>query len=103
MNINEEHKVPASALIPGPYSFQMKGHVWAAWLLKLIGWRVDFQGLPTLQGVAIVYPAHQQLGFLHSDVVQVDHGLALVFLVQRFLVENPFVRSMASMDWRRAH
>ncbi|MBP6276192.1 MAG: 1-acyl-sn-glycerol-3-phosphate acyltransferase [Limnohabitans sp.] len=28
----------------------------AHWVLKMLGWRLEFQGFPTLQGVAIVYP-----------------------------------------------
>lgn len=35
---------------------QFRGSRLALGLLKLLGWRVKFEGFPTLQGVAIVYP-----------------------------------------------
>ena len=33
-----------------------KGSRLARWILTMLGWRVDFEGFPTRQGVAIVYP-----------------------------------------------
>ncbi|MEN9538353.1 MAG: hypothetical protein RLZZ126_588 [Pseudomonadota bacterium] len=39
-----------------PYSHQFEGGVWASRLLRLLGWRVNFAGVPTGQGVLIVYP-----------------------------------------------
>jgi 1-acyl-sn-glycerol-3-phosphate acyltransferase len=33
-----------------------KGSRLARWVLKMLGWRLDFEGFPTRQGVAIVYP-----------------------------------------------
>jgi 1-acyl-sn-glycerol-3-phosphate acyltransferase len=43
-----------STLSPNPVTF--KGSRLALWILKMLGWRVDFEGFPTRQGVAIVYP-----------------------------------------------
>lgn len=39
-----------------PYPVQFKSSAWAQTLLKLLGWKTHFEGLPTLQGVAVVYP-----------------------------------------------
>lgn len=39
-----------------PYPVQFKGSVLACGVLKLLGWKVHFEGLPALQGVAVVYP-----------------------------------------------
>ena len=39
-----------------PYIVQFKGNALACSLLRLMGWTVHFDGLPTLQGVAVVYP-----------------------------------------------
>jgi 1-acyl-sn-glycerol-3-phosphate acyltransferase len=33
-----------------------KGSRLARWILRMLGWRVDFDGFPARQGVAIVYP-----------------------------------------------
>jgi 1-acyl-sn-glycerol-3-phosphate acyltransferase len=39
-----------------PYLVQFKGNTVASGLLRLMGWTVHFDGLPALQGVAVVYP-----------------------------------------------
>ena len=39
-----------------PYPVRPRGHAWGAWLLRRLGWRVHFDGLPTQQGVLLVYP-----------------------------------------------
>jgi 1-acyl-sn-glycerol-3-phosphate acyltransferase len=39
-----------------PYPLQFKGSRAALWFLKLMGWRIEFDGFPTRQGIAIVYP-----------------------------------------------
>jgi 1-acyl-sn-glycerol-3-phosphate acyltransferase len=41
---------------PQPHKLQFKGSRVAQWLLSAMGWRVAFEGFPTLQGIAIVYP-----------------------------------------------
>lgn len=39
-----------------PHPVQFQGSPLALWVLKRLGWRLEFEGFPTLQGVAIVYP-----------------------------------------------
>jgi 1-acyl-sn-glycerol-3-phosphate acyltransferase len=39
-----------------PYPLQFKGSRSAQWLLKVMGWRIEFDGFPTRQGIAVVYP-----------------------------------------------
>jgi 1-acyl-sn-glycerol-3-phosphate acyltransferase len=41
---------------PKPYALQFKGSRLASAVLRLLGWRVEFDGFPTAQGVAVVYP-----------------------------------------------
>jgi len=89
VNTSEEQKVPESVLIPGPYPIQMKGHVWAACLLKLIGWRVDFQGLPSLQGVAIVYPHTSNWDFCTAMLSKWTMGMPLFFWCKDSLLKIP--------------
>jgi 1-acyl-sn-glycerol-3-phosphate acyltransferase len=76
-------------LIPGPYPVQFKGQAWAAWLLKLIGWRVDFQGLPTLQGVAIVYPHTSNWDFITAMLSKWTMGLPVYFWGKESLFKIP--------------
>ncbi|NBQ90191.1 MAG: hypothetical protein EBS47_04400 [Betaproteobacteria bacterium] len=37
-------------------SVQFEGSVLAKWVLRRLGWTLDFSGLPGLQGVMVVYP-----------------------------------------------
>jgi hypothetical protein len=39
-----------------PGAVALQGSVLARALLRLVGWRVHFQGLPARQGVVVVYP-----------------------------------------------
>jgi 1-acyl-sn-glycerol-3-phosphate acyltransferase len=39
-----------------PYAYQFKGSAVARWLLRCLGWQVHFEGFPSLQGIAVVYP-----------------------------------------------
>ncbi len=39
-----------------PYALQFQGSRVAQWLLSAMGWRVAFDGFPTSQGIAVVYP-----------------------------------------------
>lgn len=47
-----------------PHPVQFKGSALARMLLSLAGWRVVFNGLPRLQGVAIVYPHTSNWDFI---------------------------------------
>jgi 1-acyl-sn-glycerol-3-phosphate acyltransferase len=51
--------LPGSVPLPDftpPHNHQFDGSRWASRLLRLFGWRVQFAGVPTGQGVLIVYP-----------------------------------------------
>ncbi len=54
----EPSKTEAFFFMPDsiPHPVQFQGSRLARWVLKLLGWRLDFEGFPALQGVAIVYP-----------------------------------------------
>jgi 1-acyl-sn-glycerol-3-phosphate acyltransferase len=41
---------------PQPYAYQFRGQTWARWVLRMLGWKLHFEGFPTLQGVIVVYP-----------------------------------------------
>ena len=47
-----------------PHPVQFKGSALAHWLLSRMGWRIAFEGLPTLQGVAVVYPHTSNWDFI---------------------------------------
>jgi Acyltransferase len=59
MDINSlttDDKMSVKADFVKPYSYQFHGSRTARGLLRLLGWQVYFEGFPTLQGVAVVYP-----------------------------------------------
>jgi 1-acyl-sn-glycerol-3-phosphate acyltransferase len=39
-----------------PFPLQFQGSRCAQWLLRAMGWRWEFDGFPTQQGIAVVYP-----------------------------------------------
>jgi 1-acyl-sn-glycerol-3-phosphate acyltransferase len=91
VNTKEAPPIPAPVLIPGPYPVQFKGHAWAAWLLKLMGWRVHFQGLPSLQGVAIVYPHTSNWDFCTAMLCKWTMGLPVHFWGKDSLFKIPLL------------
>ena len=91
MNEQAAPNLPQPELIPGPYPVKFKGHAWAAWLLKLIGWRVDFHGLPALQGVAIVDPHTSNWDFLTAMLCKWTMGLPVFFWGKDSLFKWPLV------------
>jgi Acyltransferase len=46
----------ATGDIAKPYAYQFKGSILARCLLRCMGWQVHFEGFPSLQGIAVVYP-----------------------------------------------
>jgi 1-acyl-sn-glycerol-3-phosphate acyltransferase len=53
---NLDNPSPVEGDVAKPHAYQFKGSVLARGLLRMIGWRVHFEGFPTLQGVIVVYP-----------------------------------------------
>ncbi len=41
---------------PRPFPRQFRGSALALWLLQRFGWQLQFEGLPALQGIVVVYP-----------------------------------------------
>ena len=59
-------------------------------MLKLIGWKVDFQGLPGLQGIAIVYPHTSNWDFVYFVGGAGALNLKLSFMGKASLFRWPF-------------
>lgn len=49
---------------PPPHILQFSGNALARKLLHIVGWRLEFSGLPGLQGVAIIYPHTSNWDFI---------------------------------------
>ncbi len=72
-----------------PYPVQFRGSGLARWLLRLLGWRVDFQGLPTQQGVIVVYPHTSNWDFPIAILLKWVVGISVQFWSKDTLFRVP--------------
>lgn len=82
---------------PPPYPVQFRGSALARWLLRLLGWRVDFQGLPTQQGVIVVYPHTSNWDFPIAILLKWAVGIPVMFWGKDTLFRIPLFG--AWMGW----
>jgi 1-acyl-sn-glycerol-3-phosphate acyltransferase len=62
-----------------PGAVALQGSVLARTLLRLVGWRVHFQGLPAGQGVLVVYPHTSNWDFVVLVLAKWALGLPVTF------------------------
>lgn len=79
------------------YPVTFKGSRLASWILKMLGWRVDFEGFPTRQGVAIVYPHTSNWDFPIGMLAKWALGIPAHFWGKDSLFKFPVVG--AWMRW----
>lgn len=58
---------------------QLRGSTWARALMRLAGWRVVFDGLPSRQGVVIIYPHTSNWDFVFGILAKWSIGIPVVF------------------------
>lgn len=68
---------------------QLRGSRIARALLRLMGWRLDFDGLPGMQGVLIVYPHTSNWDFLVGILAKWGLGLRVSFWGKSSLFKVP--------------
>jgi 1-acyl-sn-glycerol-3-phosphate acyltransferase len=68
---------------------QLRGSRLARGLLRLAGWRVQFDGLPTRQGVLIVYPHTSNWDFVVGVLAKWAIGIPLAFWGKDTLFDLP--------------
>lgn len=68
---------------------QMRGSRLAQGLLRLFGWRVQFDGLPARQGVLIVYPHTSNWDFVVGVLAKWAMGVPLAFWGKATLFDLP--------------
>ncbi|MBU0590138.1 MAG: 1-acyl-sn-glycerol-3-phosphate acyltransferase [Gammaproteobacteria bacterium] len=76
-----------------PFAVQLSGSALARWLLARIGWRVQFDGLPTLQGVLVVYPHTSNWDFVVLVLVKWSIGIPVRFWGKHTLFQIPLLGS----------
>jgi 1-acyl-sn-glycerol-3-phosphate acyltransferase len=62
-----------------PYPVQFQGSRVAKALLRGLGWRVVFEGLPALQGVVVVYPHTSNWDFVIAVLIKWSLGIPVQF------------------------
>jgi 1-acyl-sn-glycerol-3-phosphate acyltransferase len=68
---------------------QLHGSAIARFALRLAGWHVQFDGLPTRQGVLIVYPHTSNWDFIIGVLAKWTMGIPIVFWGKDTLFELP--------------
>jgi 1-acyl-sn-glycerol-3-phosphate acyltransferase len=84
-----EMALPTPPLTPHPVQF--KGSRLARWVLKMLGWRLEFEGFPTRQGVAIVYPHTSNWDFPIGMLAKWALGIPAHFWGKDSLFKFPLV------------
>jgi len=84
-------------LIEGERPVQLKGSGLATLILRAFGWRVDFAGLPALQGVVMVYPHTSNWDFPVAVMAKWAIGIPVKFWGKDSLFKPPIIGSW--MRW----
>jgi 1-acyl-sn-glycerol-3-phosphate acyltransferase len=80
-----------------PYPIQFKGNWLASRVLKWLGWQVKFEGFPTLQGIAVVYPHTSNWDFPVMLMMKWAYGIPVMFWGKDSLFKWPLIGSW--MRW----
>jgi 1-acyl-sn-glycerol-3-phosphate acyltransferase len=62
-----------------PRPVRLEGSAWAKRILRWMGWRLVFDGLPTRQGVLIVYPHTSNWDFIYGILAKWGMGIDVTF------------------------
>src|SRR5690606_27603071 len=76
-------------LLPGPFPVHFRGSRLARALLALAGWRVQVDGFPGRQGVAVVYPHTSHWDFVVGVLAKWAIGIPVSFWGKDTLFEVP--------------
>jgi 1-acyl-sn-glycerol-3-phosphate acyltransferase len=72
-----------------PHPLRFGGNALARWLLRRLGWRVEFLGLPALQGVVILYPHTSNWDFIILVLAKWAMGVPARFWAKASLFRVP--------------
>ena len=78
-----------TANFPRPYAVQLRGSRLSRALLKAAGWDLHFEGLPTLQGVFVVYPNTSNWDFVMAVLAKWALGVQVNFWAKDSLFDVP--------------
>jgi 1-acyl-sn-glycerol-3-phosphate acyltransferase len=81
--------MPAQVMNVHAMPVQFKPNRWAALLVKLMGWKIAFDGLPAKQGVLVGYPHTSNWDFVTMMPVKWAVGLPVQFFAKDSLFRIP--------------
>jgi 1-acyl-sn-glycerol-3-phosphate acyltransferase len=81
----------SNQVTPTSYPIQYKGSSIARYLLKLLGWKLYFPGLPAAHGVIVVYPHTSNWDFCIGILAKWGMGIQPHFLAKDSLFEIPLL------------
>jgi len=76
---------------PLPHPVQLRGSKLARWLLRAVGWRLHFEGLPALQGLFVVYPHTSNWDFVVGVLAKWALGVQVNFWGKGTLFDIPLL------------
>jgi len=76
-----------------PHPVQFRGNRLARWVLRVLGWRIDFAGLPAQQGVIVVYPHTSNWDFVIGLLLKWAVGIRVQFWSKDTLFRVPLFGS----------
>ena len=79
------------ATFPLPHPVQLRGSRLASAVLKTAGWELQFEGLPTLQGVFVVYPHTSNWDFVVAVLAKWALGVQVNFWGKDSLFKIPLL------------
>lgn len=85
--------MPVHSDFPSPQPVQFRGSALARALLRWIGWRFEFAGLPALQGVMVVYPHTSNWDFFIAMLLKSAIGMPVQFWSKDVLFRIPLFGS----------
>ena len=74
---------------PKPYPVQFRPQTWALFILRLLGWKVMFEGFPAQQGIAIAYPHTSNWDFFYAMLANCAAGMPVHFWGKASLFQIP--------------
>ncbi len=76
----------------GPHPIRFSGNRLAAWLLRQLGWRLQFDGLPERQGVLLIYPHTSNWDFVILLLAKWAIGISVRFWAKDRLFRVPLFK-----------
>lgn len=103
--VNEPLQVPAPEVL-AQRPVQLQGSAWARRMLQWGGWQLDFDGLPSRQGVLIVYPHTSNWDFIVGVLAKWGMGIQVTLWGKASLFRIPlfgaWLRSMGGVPVDRS-